>query len=840
MDALGGSLRVDSNGRTTVTGAGSDIDYGATVEKIIEAKRRPAVRIENRIADNQVKVDALTELQSRLNTLEQAADKLRGRPTFDKSGNVFEAKEGFLSATRADGQTASTATAIMTANVENAAQPGTQQLEILRTAQGQQIAGSSVKDAAADLNSAEGLGTGNFSGGDFVLNGRTISLDATDSLQDVRDKINAANTGDNATGVNAQIVSVSDTQHILTLTAETPGESIGLDDAPAGGTEPLKELGIVDTSGNDVIANELRQAQTSIFRVNGLSDGSMLESGLTADSPSDTLSSLGATASPPDAELTFTLDLGAATYADTITFDTTTTSLDGLAQKVNDEVFGVSARVVETDSGKYRIEFNAENTGAVQRSDAQSIDKTTAISNLSDVEPGTFKLKIANHHDDGTAADTKTLTFDETNTLEQIASQIDGDPDLNVKAEAVEVDGKTRLEITSKDGGKVSVSDAEGDLAQALGIQASDDVPSLSVSDTNGDVANALSIEAADAVSRKTNTVDDLFQGVTLNLIKAERGTELQFDVERDQDAVNTAMQDFVTAYNSLKQFINAQRLEQPLEGQDPNAEDSIVGALKGERVLREVEQKLSGIIANGATNSSGDFAVLAQAGVDFVKNSEVADKTLEDTLKINQEKLNDALLNDFDDLGKLFQFGFSSNSSDLQMTGFTDATAATDKVIEVTSNASGEITDVKVGDTSGAMTSVTFDSSGSRFTISEGPLSGLSLLYSGPENATSAPIEVSTSTGIGSSAYFTSDNLGNTKFNDGLVQAEIDRITGRQTLDGENIRLQEEVERIDRSLERERERLMRQFTTMEQALIELESARSRLEQFASAGSGNN
>ena len=837
VDALGGSVRVDSNGRTTVTGAGSDIDFGATINKIIEAKRQPAVRIENRIAENQVKVDALSDLQSRLNALEQAADKLRGRPTFDNSGNVFEAKEGFLSATRADGTQPSVATSIMTANVTNAAQPGTQNLEVLQTAAGQQIAGTAVTDANAALNTAPGLGS--FTGGDFLLNGRSITLNADDSLLDARDKINAANTGDNATGVNAQIVSVSDTEKILTLTAENAGESIALDDDPtASGNDPLTQLGLADNAGDDRVANELRAAQTSIFRVNGLSDGSVSESDAFALSETQALSDSAAIGSDPTAELEFQIDNGLTTQTRTLNVDTDNESLADVAQRVTDEVFGVSARVVTTDGGDKKLEFNAVNTGAVQRSQAQDIDPTTdAIDTLSDVESGTFDLRISNQGSDANAASAATISIDTTaDSLDDIALAING-AGLNVDASTVTVDGQTRLQIASNDGGKVSVADVSGNLTQALGIEANDDIPSLTVGDAAGSLATEMNVQTADAISRKSNTIDDLIQGVTLNLIKAERGTELEFDVERDQDAVNTAVSDFVSAYNAVKQFINAQRLEVPLEGQDADGEDSVVGALQGERVLREVEQKLSSILSTGATNSSGELSVLAQIGVEFVTNSEVADPTLENTLTIDQDKLNDALLNDFDDMGKLFQFSLDSSSSNIQMTGFTGETAAVDKVLEVITDPNGDVTGVAVGDTSGGTTTVAFDANGSRFTITEGSLSGLSLLYSGGANA-NEQMQVSTSTGIGSNAFFTSDNLGNRNFNDGLVQAEIDRITGRKTLDGENLRLQEEVQRIDRSLTRERESLLRQFTAMEQALIELESMRERLSQFAASLSG--
>ncbi|MBK1671520.1 hypothetical protein CKO28_26330 [Rhodovibrio sodomensis] len=827
VDALGGSVRVDSNGRTTVTGAGSDIDFGATVEKIVEAKRRPAVRLENRIAENQVKVDAMTDLQNRLSTLQQAADQLRGKPTFDNSGNVFEAKEGFLTATRNDSLQASTATSIMTANVENAAQPGSYDLEVLRTAQGQQVAGGSVASASTALDSVDNLG-GSFTGGTFTVNGRKVAVAATDSLLDVRDKINAANSGNNATGVNAQVVSISDSEAILTLTAETPGETIGLEET---GGSPLRDLGIIvdDGSGTGDFKNELRQAESSIFRINGLSDGSVSESdAFNVDPKADNLQAIDGFGLTGDQTLSFKVDNGVEPRTITRTYDTAGTSLQDIAADVNDNVFGVSARVVTESDGTSRLEFNAEKTGAEQRSQSLTLAPGDALSNLSEVEAAeAFDLEITNYGAGGTAPQSKTLSFTGANSLQEIANVITADTDLKMSAKVTGNGTESRLEIASNDGGKVSVIDASGDLTPTLGLSPDNDVPSLAVSDA---LATELGIGVADAVSRKTNTVDDLLGGSTINLYKAERGTDIQFDIERDQDAVNTAIQDFVTAYNEVKQFINAQRLETPLEGQDPDAENSVVGALRGEAILRQVEQRLSGFLANGARNSTGEFSVLAQAGIQFVDNEKINDATLEDTLQIDPQKLNDRLLNDFDDLSKLFQFGFSSDNSNLQMTGYTGATSAVDANLEITA------TDGVVDAVSVNGTNVDIEQNGSRFTIKDGPLTGLSLLFSGTgTGAVTETVSISTSDGIGSAAFFDADKLSNNRPRDGIIQSEIDRVIGRNDRTGLNDRLQDQVDRIDRSLEREREALTRQFIAMEQALLELESARDRLSQFAAS-----
>jgi len=830
-EVLGGTLRTDSNGRTTLTGAGSDIDFGDTVEKIIEAKRQPAVRLENRIAENQTKVDAMTELQSLVAQLEDAASVLRGRPTFDNSGNVFEQKEGFLTASRADNQSPSTATSILTANVENSAQVGSHSLEVLQTARGQQVASDSFADASADLTFTGG-------GGDFTVNGRTISVADGDSLLDVRDKINAANSGNDATGVSASVASVSDTQNILTLSAEE-GQTIGLDELT---NSPLQDLGLFD--GASQFKNPLQDARSAVFRADGLSDGSVQEStaSIAEGDTANALATLGLGinsdgAGTDDNALDIAINNGVRTLNRTIQFDADNESLEDVAQRIDDEVFGVSARVV-TAGGQATLEINAEFTGDLQRSDTVA-NATDPLDTLG-AESETATLRLTDHGDGG-GQTTDTITIDTTaDSLTALRDAINGTSVAT--AQITTVNGGERLNVVSNSGGKLSITDESGTLAADLGIDQVDDVPEVTVTDDTGTIAGSnlatqLGIQDAAAISRTSNTVDDLFQGTTLDLFKAERGTTLDLSIERDEDAVNEAINAFVESFNAVRQFVNAQREGIALEGQDPNAEDSIVGVLEDESILREVDQRLSRFLGNGAQNVSTEFQVLAQAGIDFVNNDNLSDVTLEDTLEIDQQQLNDALLNDFEDLRGLLAFNFSSTSSRAQMIDFTAETGATDAELRVVTDANGDVTQV---DLDGAtLTGDDIDINGNRFTIQTGALTGLTILFD--DESADETFNVSTSTGIASEAFFAADKLSNNNANDGVIQGEIDRLVGRDSpdIEGVNERLQERIGRIDRRLEAERERLTRQFIAMEQALIELESARDRLEQFASAGSDN-
>lgn len=811
---IGGSLSTNEQGRTTFSGIGSGIDFQRTVDGIIEARRAPADRLENRIENNQAQIDALNDLQSRFNALQQAADALRGQASFDNAGDVFETKESFLSASRSDGQEASVATSLLTANVENDAQATTHNLEILQTAEQHRIAGDSVTNAGADLATETGLANGT-----FTLNGREVAVNGTDSLLDVRDKINAANTGDNASGVTATVVSVSETQAVLQLSSDEPGTRIAMEET--SGT-PLEQLGILQGEGtagdqpDDLIKTELQAPQTSVFRADGLSDGSVFESRAVAGDANTTVDAFGVN----DGD-TLTFDIANdqnTTQVSVTVADASATSVGDLASQLDAE-FGIQARAVE-ENGNVRLEVNAENTEDVQRS-RQVSNPTNALSSLDGVAADATDITFSVQGGPGQDPQSVTLSgFDpSSSSLNDLATAIDGLGGL-VRAR-VEND---RLIVRAADGadqslGKLSITSDTGTLVEDLDIEATNNVPQLQASGTATDGGD-LDVTQADAISRPTNTVDNLFEGTTLNLFQAERGTQLDLDIERDQDAVNTAVQDFVTAFNDVKQFLNAQRMNVALEDQD----EDVVGALQGEPILSDAEQRLNSIVSNGASNVGSDFQVLGQIGVNFVDNGNLTDPTLEDTLQIDQGELNDKLLNDFDDLRGLFQFNFSSNSSNVTLLNFEGTTGAGSETLDVTTDGSSTVT----GATLASGNAVTID--GNRITVDEGPLNGLSFLFTGENSENN--ISLNTGTGIGSEAFFTSRRVGGDDPN-ALLQGEIDRLTGR------NDNFEEEIEDIEATLDRERQRLTQQFITMEQALIELENTRQRLEQLAGTSSGN-
>ncbi|MGO1117868.1 flagellar filament capping protein FliD [Rhodovibrionaceae bacterium A322] len=546
MSDLNFNTVTGDDGSIRFSGIGSGIDYNALVEATMLAKRIPVDSIQADIDENQAQIDALDELSTLMAALQESLRDLYGNITFGNNSDIFEAKSGFATASRTDSQAASDPAAIMGFTISNAAQVGSHDVEVLQIAKAHRISTSNATSLTDDLGLAFGGASGSISGS-FDINGTTINVGAADSIQDLRDRINNANTGANATGVSASVVTVGTGKNILVLTNDNTGEDIVIDNEVGS---VLSDLGI-SADGGTTFTNELQAAQKAQLHVDGLLDSSVWESAAVT-SGADLLSSYGVSAGAHSFEVRDTsgILLGTVNYNDTDSITTLASSIDAIA--------GVSASVIN-DNGVQRL-------------------------------------------------------------------QISGD-------------GGTELNLTN---------------------------------DTDS-VLSSLSVAKTDlVVERSENTVDDLFEGITLSLFQAEPGTTIKLDVEQDLNGVKSAITNFVDAYNAVKVFANSQTAID----EDTGEASSDAGALFSSRALADVESQLSSLLGAGAEGASPEFTVLKQIGLDFVTDTALSDPTQLYTLSIDDQKLNDALLNNPDDVKRLFAMDFSSSDPRISLLSFSGDTS--------------------------------------------------------------------------------------------------------------------------------------------------------------------
>ena len=172
-------------------GLGNGVDFGPIVDFLVQAKRIPIDRITERKLNDQEKLTNFGSLGTKLLGLQNAANSLRTRLSFDKNE---------VSVSSASSQT------LLTASASSTAASGTYTVTVNELASAHQIvskASTAVSTTDTDIVSGAS-GTFSFQvGGGSV---QTVNLDATGTLEDLRDGINNLGAGVSASILNTGTV----------------------------------------------------------------------------------------------------------------------------------------------------------------------------------------------------------------------------------------------------------------------------------------------------------------------------------------------------------------------------------------------------------------------------------------------------------------------------------------------------------------------------------------------------------------------------------------------------------------------------------------------------------
>lgn len=251
----------------------------------------------------------------------------------------------------------------------------------------------------------------------------------------------------------------------------------------------------------------------------------------------------------------------------------------------------------------------------------------------------------------------KTVTIDSSNnSLSGIKDAINN-AKIGVTASIVNDGGASpyRLVLSSDTLGKsnsikLSVS-GDAALSGLLAHDPANDTgQSLSESVT---AQNAVFSVNGVAISKTSNSVSDVIQGVTFNLLKAASSTTLS--VSQDTASVTTSVNALATAYNSLNKTIA------DLTAYDPKTK--VAGPLLGDSTVRTVQTQIRRMLSTPLAHPSGSFSSLGQIGVSFQKDGSLA---------VDSGKLQSAINTNFSDIAGLFATTGKASDSLVSYTGST------------------------------------------------------------------------------------------------------------------------------------------------------------------------
>ncbi len=216
-------------------GIGSGFNYRDLVDEIIRAESFPISTTQSKITLAKNQLSGYTAYRSLLKNLEQSVAQLR-------DGTALQGMS-----TTTSGAVNSAGRTVLTATSAAGAEPGSYSIRVLQTAQAEKLSSTAVADPTVALGMA----------GTIKVSGSDVNIVATDSLNDVRDKINAVNGGATPSGVSASIISDSTSAFRLVLTSATTGSTGVQIDDPNG---TIQQLGLY----------QLVQGRDAQFTVDGV------------------------------------------------------------------------------------------------------------------------------------------------------------------------------------------------------------------------------------------------------------------------------------------------------------------------------------------------------------------------------------------------------------------------------------------------------------------------------------------------------------------------------------------------------------------------------------------
>jgi flagellar capping protein FliD len=206
----------------------SGLDDNSIIDQLVAIEQTKVTKIEDQKSKDQVKIDAYSQIQSLLKDMQTKAVDLGQNSSFDLFSST---------STNADAVTIKSSSG----SVE-----GQYDVKVFQLATNEKMISTDGRIVSQKTTLAsQGITVGNIS-----IGGVKITVDANDTIQDLRSKINlATDAKGNRLGVTASVIKISDTNYRLVLAAKDTG-SAGIEYKDLTGST-LQGLGIIATAGGE-------------------------------------------------------------------------------------------------------------------------------------------------------------------------------------------------------------------------------------------------------------------------------------------------------------------------------------------------------------------------------------------------------------------------------------------------------------------------------------------------------------------------------------------------------------------------------------------------------------
>lgn len=294
-----------------------------------------------------------------------------------------------------------------------------------------------------------------------------------------------------------------------------------------------------------------------------------------------------------------------------------------------------------------------------QLAQAQKLFSTT-FGDTSTTAVGTGSLTFSN------GASSFSVTLDSTNnTLDGIANAVNSaSSNFGVSASIVNDGTGNRLLLSPNNTGTayaitVSVTDSgDGNNTDNAGLSRLSYVGGAqNLTQTQIAKSAILTVDGLTGITKASNTISDVIQGVTLNLQK--EGVSTTLGVAVDTEAITAKVNTFVTAYNRLAGDVK-----------DLHKKG---GTLEADNTVLAIQSQLTSVFNTQSTLTGNAFSYLAQTGLSLQSDG---------TLSLDSAKFSSALSSNLNDVVTLFtdptqgymQQFYAQTTALLQAGGLIDA----------------------------------------------------------------------------------------------------------------------------------------------------------------------
>ncbi|SHM37732.1 flagellar filament capping protein FliD [Roseibium suaedae] len=456
------------------------------------------------------------------------------------------------------------------------------------------------------------------------------------------------------------------------------------------------------------------------------------------------------------------------------------------------DVDAESAVVVtaEADATITTYDLQILQLASAQKIAGTAVEDKTAELGLS----GTFSLQLEN-------MEAVEIEISEDMTLMEIAEAINANSDTSgVSATVLEVsEGSYRLILSADETGQeIVLTDVSGDdVSGSLGLTNEDGSFTSELQEAQSAIIKIDGIE----VTRTTNTIDDLVDGVTFNLYQ-ETGEEdsISVEISNDLTSIKSAITALVDAYNLYREWAVTQQATSSAGGASDDA------VLFGDSTLRAVNTAIADALSTVIDTDS-----MALLGLSYDESN---------YLVLDETTLNEALLADVDAIEDLLAFQMTSTSTDIALLN-RSSNMPESLSLDIEVDSDGNISSVSVdGDSS------LFTISGSRIKGAEGSIyEGITFVFTGDE---SQSVDLTFSSGIVEKLYSAIESYSNS--DDGILEDMMVSLTET------NEDLQEDADDIRSRAETYRDTLAARYAAYQVAIEEAESTLDYLEALLNSG----